>query len=446
MVLAKFDVEFDKNGNVYHPEQLNVLLEAASKATDVLFLSHGWNNNKQEAADLYAALTDNIEKCLQVAPPDKINGKTVVVAQIYWPSKKFEDAELIPGGGAASLDGGEHADSLRTVLTTLTMVPSRLGQLDEDPVRIAIVEQAKAAIPDLASATGQARFLSALRSIVDLSAASDDDGSTAFFTEDPHEIFERLEENVPALVLPVGDGGAANFEADGAASVSDLFDGVIAAARRLANYTTYCDMKQRAGLVGSTGVAKMVMLVRQKNPNIRIHLAGHSFGGRLVTAAASALPPDTPNVTLSLLQAAFSHNGFARDFDERKHDGAFLTVVRDRRVSGPIIITHTKNDQAVGIAYPLASRISRDPSASLGDQDDPYGGMGRNGAQHMKDLLATNPNTLGPSNTKYAFTPGKIFNLRADDAIANHSDVTNAKVANAVVQNMLSVYTCARQT
>ena len=41
-----------------------------------------------------------------------------------------------------------------------------------------------------------------------------------------------------------------------------------------------------------------------------------------------------------LLQAAFSHNGLAEKFDGT-NDGAFRTVLRDRRISGPLLITHT---------------------------------------------------------------------------------------------------------
>jgi len=49
-------------------------------------------------------------------------------------------------------------------------------------------------------------------------------------------------------------------------------------------------------------------------------------------------------------------------------------------VAGPILITHTANDKAVGIAYALASRISGQTGAALGDATDVFGGIGRNGA------------------------------------------------------------------
>ena len=46
-------------------------------------------------------------------------------------------------------------------------------------------------------------------------------------------------------------------------------------------------------------------------------------------------------------------------------------------------MTHTKNDKAVGVAYPLASRIAGDKTAAFGDENDKFGGLGRNGAQQM---------------------------------------------------------------
>ena len=70
------------------------------------------------------------------------------------------------------------------------------------------------------------------------------------------------------------------------------------------------------------GVAKLLQSIRLTKPTIRLHLVGHSFGGRLVTAAAHAFPADTPAVTITLLQAAYSHNGLAQKFDNA-HDGFF---------------------------------------------------------------------------------------------------------------------------
>jgi hypothetical protein len=108
----------------------------------------------------------------------------------------------------------------------------------------------------------------------------------------------------------------------------------------------------------------------------------------------------------------------------------------DRRLTGPIVITHTKNDVAVGIAYPLASKIARDAAAGLGDKDDPYGGMGRNGAQHTPEVADTE--TELRNSGAYVFTRGKVFNLLSDRFIKDHGDITGPQVVNALVHTMLT--------
>jgi pimeloyl-ACP methyl ester carboxylesterase len=190
-------------------------------------------------------------------------------------------------------------------------------------------------------------------------------------------------------------------------------------------------MKARAGDVGSKGVAPLLKACRQARAGLRLHLVGHSFGGRLVTAAAAGLPKNTPDVTVSLLQAAFSHNALAADYGKGKA-GFYRSVLGDARVSGPIIITHTKNDRAVGVAYPLASRIARQVAAALGDENDPYGGMGRNGAQHTTEA-AGHTAILGQKGAAYTFAPGTVNNLRADETIKDHGDVRSEAVAYAVL-------------
>jgi hypothetical protein len=88
------------------------------------------------------------------------------------------------------------------------------------------------------------------------------------------------------------------------------------------------------------------------------------------------------------------------------------------------------------VAYPLASRISRDVASALGDENDPYGGIGRNGAQHTPEAT---PGVLGDLGSAYAFEPGTVHNLRADRFIADHSAVTSPEVAYACGMAIISV-------
>jgi hypothetical protein len=443
MATPTFDIEFTKDGDIYQQPQIDALLAGLVPVTDLLVLSHGWNNDKADASELYEELLGNVDKLLdlrnQASIPvplqgfvDRLRNRNFAAVRVFWPSKKFTDVDLIPGGGATSAAAeAENAAAVNRILDRLKDDPQMLGGSDRNPAHVAAMESAKALVPQLATEDAKKEFVKLLRGVLDPSTKENDDASAGFFGVDAETLFENARTPVVAPAAPGGGaGGGSNVGNGGAAGLGDLLSGVQAAARRIANFATYYQMKSRAGTVGSNGVADLLHRVRAAKPAIRIHLVGHSFGGRVVTAAAHALPAATDLVTMSLLQAAFSHNGLSDGFGEHKEKGFFRALVDEKRISGPVIITHTKNDKAVGIAYPLASRIAGQNAAALGDQNDPYGGMGRNGAQNTKE--ADNQFTLGLPGTPYTFEKGKIHNI-SSDLIQDHGDVRRIEVAYAVL-------------
>lgn len=191
--------------------------------------------------------------------------------------------------------------------------------------------------------------------------------------------------------------------------------GLMAGLRGLANLPFYATMKQRAGEIGARGLAPFLEAFHRDHPETRIHLAGHSFGARLVTAAAQSAC--CPIESMTLLQAAFSQFAFAPR-------GAFRDVVTRRKVSGPILVTHTKHDLAVGAAYPVASFTLRQNAAVLGGKDDPYGGLGRNGAQGMPSGECAQL-VLGDLNLD---RPEPVINLDSNHVIRGHSDLGHPEV------------------
>lgn len=432
-----FEVQFSKQGNLFEPAERQALLDGAAPLDELFVVSHGWNNDTAEARTLYRALFANTRLALDRGRAPGLAGRRIGVAGVFWPSKKFADEDLIPGGGA-SLGGGIDDDTLA-------------GQLDGlkgtfDVPDDAALEQAKTLVPRLeADPAARRQFVDLVRSVLPAPADTDDDASDQFFELSGEAIFDLLEAPVlPGPLAGGGGGGIASFglaEAPapafglmgGVAGIGDFFGGIKAAARRLLNYATYYQMKERAGTVGSGGLNPLLSELRAAAPALRIHLIGHSFGGRLVTAAAMgrAGSESVAPASMTLLQAAFSHNGFAQGFD-RDRNGFFREVVSAGKVAGPIVITHTRNDTAVGIAYPIASRLSRQDASDLGDADDLFGGIGRNGALTRVTPEAVAGELLGRDGV-YAFTPGKLHNLQSDRFVADHSDVTGPEVANALL-------------
>jgi hypothetical protein len=419
------EAEFDKNGTLKSSGAL------PAGVTDLFVMSHGWNNDSDDARRLYRELFTNF---VAVARANDLPGRSFAIVGVIWPSKKFDELVAVagaPAGAEGAAGFGAADESSRKAIEAKL---ERMKELFTEPTQRQLLDEAKALIPDLEDkASARRTFVEKIRSLLDPSAANREDASDSFFKDGGDDLMGSLkvdEEDLDPEVagtggsasLPLGVGSTA-VASGGAAGLRDVLSGFKAAAMNVLNYTTYYEMKARAGAVGKNGVAK---LVDQFAPNVqRVHLVGHSFGGRVV--AATAANSTSNNIrTLVLLQTAFSHNGFSKTMN-----GFFRSVVDQKRIHGPILVTHTANDKAVGIAYPLASRINGDKAAAFGGKDDVFGGLGRNGAQQMQ-AGETMEGKLLAVGAGYAFQPGIFFNLEASDFIKSHGDVTGKEVANAV--------------
>ena len=438
MSIPMFEVQFDKDGNRVTPTQeqdiINALTAPGNAFTDVVVMSHGWNNDMDEARELYKNFFNSLEQVFPGAV-----GKTLAIG-VLWPSKRFADSDLIPGG-AASADSDPIADS--TLLARL----EDLKGLFDDPDAAQVLDQVKALVNGLHSDTSkQNQFVTLLAALVDKNSdpaqRTPDEGTTSISDRAKLTGGANLLRVFGQPILPtqkVGGGGAASMgglggnptlhapAAGGAAGLGDLFSGIKAGALRLINFTTYWVMKDRAGKIGRDSVNPMLDRIQKATPQtLRFHLVGHSFGGRLVTATV-----DGPNPlrlqTLLLLQAAYSHNGLAANFEPGK-SGFFHAVFDNQKVAGPIIITHSKHDSAVGLAYPLASRLNGDDAAGIGDASDRFGGMGANGAQHISTAEITLL-TIGGGTYDFKTSGKRVFNVNGDAIITSHGDVARPETA-----------------
>jgi hypothetical protein len=269
------------------------------------------------------------------------------------------------------------------------------------------------------------------------------DGAATFLALDGEELFHVLAKpTIPAtpIVHPTGSGGAASLGGIGgigglravtnvaqqqnAAGLGGFLDGVQGAALRILNFFTYYLMKDRAGKVGQSLAS---VLGGSSLGGRHLHLAGHSFGGRVVTSAAQKMPQPVDSMTL--MQAAYSHYGMAKDYDGKGHDGLFRSVITQNKVRGPIVVTKSVQDIAVGIAYAIASRIARQIAEAIGDANDPYGGIGRNGAQKTPEAANF---VMGNASTKYNLMAGVPNNIDGDLVITGHSDITRDEVTHLV--------------
>lgn len=419
---------FDKDGAALNKQEVKL----PDGTTDVIVASHGWNNTQEQAEELYTALFTNFA----AVASDQLQNKKIAIVGVIWPSKRFTDVvdaavtEQARGGGAAFGSNSTAADE--TIKAKLDVIATMFDKKAAKKITAAKNQIGKLE-SDLAA---RRKFVDELRSLLDDSAAHEEDNSALFFKLDGSVMLEKLKQPTPVVASGArGGGGAASIgtapitmPAGGAAGLGDIFSGIKAGAIRFLNYLAYYEMKKRAGTVGQNGVGQM--LDRLADNVQRIHLVGHSFGCRVVTAAAAASTTDKLQ-SMSLLQAAFSHNSFSKSMN-----GFFRSVVDNHRIKGPIVITYTSNDRAVGIAYPAASRLAGTVASAFGDANDKFGGLGRNGAQKMESgEVVQGVDQLLAVGGSYSWRAGHFHNLESSKYIVNpsggdaHTFVTGKEVA-----------------
>ena len=434
MRLPYTPVEFTKSGDPADRTQFDSAIRMIRGGTDVLMVAPGWNNDMPSAERLFTGLTDTIDVIMSGRPS---TGRSLTVVGLQWPSKQW---------GSDAADTAGHGAGLGDDVTDLI---SRIGMIVDDPATRQALQDL---VPKLETdGDAQARFLGGLRALLPPpDAVSDDDALPGdLITGTVPEVISAVQDAGADVASPLGTGTPSAGTADlppgfvpdplatGTAAAGFSFPKInpLRALREALNVTTFYTMKDRAGNVGARGVAALLDAVAAANTGARVHLAGHSFGARVVSSAAATT--NTALSSVSLLQGAYSHRGLAAaDPSAEMPQGAFRRALTSGALQGPMIVTHTHNDKAVGLAYAIAARLARQVAAGVGDAGDPYGGLGANGAVGTAEAVAGD---LGDQNTTYAFQAGRVHNLRADRFVGNHSDVTNPAVANAVLAAITTV-------
>ena len=412
------EIAFDDDGRPLDAQQAsrNVDEIAQSNLTDVFIFSHGWNNDRSDAREVYRRFFESARRVLEARPaPSSRPG----IVGVLWPSILFPDDVPEPdAGGPASFDSttgsGDPIAELEKVFPDKIDTLQELGRLLRD--RPEDIEELR-------------RFQTLLRDLAPASSTDEGSAERGVLTEDTEEVFEAL-----STLAPPEDRAAA-------AGLMDRFATLWTGAKEALRVTSYWMMKERAGHVGERGVGPFVASLHAAAPALRVHLIGHSFGARLVSFALKGLPgsfvgPASPVKSLTLLQGAFSHFAFA---EKLPHDETRSGGLRSMagRVDGPIVVTHSRHDLAVCERYPQASLLSRDDAAALDAVRYRFGAMGGDGAQ----AVTAAERRFGAIGEAYAFEKGKFVNLNGDDLITRgqppsgaHSDIFYEEIAWAVLQ------------
>ncbi|HKH49852.1 MAG TPA: hypothetical protein VKM72_34800 [Thermoanaerobaculia bacterium] len=440
-----FRLKFDASGKLQEAQTFEELKQRANAAgaTDAVLIAHGFRNDENDATGLYTRFLETFRQNLsrpELQP--SLGSRKFIVAGIYWPSKAFKEASGGDEGSVQGLDDGETVqkelvrEQLEELQADEDLSPEQRESLDRaiqlldevkgsDEAQDELVDNVLSVLDgadidateglDEIRAKPGSELLAALRSPIILSTAADeeDDGGIA---------------GVGAVFVPDEDGATQG--------VGSFFGSIFGRIGQFLNLTTWYQMKNRSGIVGAKGVAQAVRDLKASRPGLKIHLVGHSLGGRLMAACVKSLAtPKLQPDSVTLLQAAFSHYGFSPDNGHGKA-GFFRAVMQDQVVRGPLVATFSKLDTVVGKVYAVASRLAGDNTEAVGDANDPFGGIGRNGSQKTEEAVKDFLHEVGQP---YNFTTARVTNLDGSaNLITSHGDVTNPRVtyafASAVAQ------------
>ena len=438
-------LEFDGDGN---PKGTGISELAAfvkqQAVTDVIFICHGFRNDENEARAIYGGFLKTLATNLKHASiKAKFDGRKFAVGGVLWPSMVFPEPDDSQQGKAQSTAATpEHAKRLEALKPGL----SAAGKKRVD----AMVQLLPKAESDPNAQLALVKHLMALAE--SLPAEASNEFKAALKKAEPEAVRSALVASDELVVTkPSGKGGAGGIPTLDAGPgnggrAQSFLGNVFGFVPKFLNLTTFLFMFHRCGDIGLVGIHKAVRDVRAQSPKVRVHLVGHSLGGRAVTACAKGLTTGKAARvdTMLLLQAAFSHFGLSPAGTSPqgvKHPrGFFRDVVEQQAVRGPILATHSQFDTVVGFAYTAMAAASLNNARAFGDESSAFGGIGRNGVQDAPEVVQLELKAPGQA---YAFDATKITNLNGSGQpgkplIANHGDVMNSSVTWAFASALAS--------
>lgn len=425
-VTPYWELTFDADGDVDGPERDRLLAQVTDHGVrDLIVFAHGWNNDRSGATALYRSFFAPIPA---LAPKARIGYVGVI-----WPSMRFCDEpipdfprsvaaeEAVPG---PALDKDTRRALVAAFPGRATVLDQLARMLDEQP----------------AGDQGLAEFGRLARLLTEPSADGPrpvgvadtaEEGEPAVLGGDPAALCAEFAQALAGLDSPGSPGGTEQF------GLPNPWEG----AKELLRQLTYCAMKRRAGTVGEHGLGPVIGRLAGAAAGVRVHLVGHSFGGRLVSFALRGLPDGVRTVkSVTLLQGAFSHYAFAARLPQHP-DTAGALEDRQHRIDGPLVCCYSRFDSALGTLYPLASRMSDDDRSVAGLDlgrmlGARWGAMGHDGVQAVPgtagiDLAAALRGHLPASGCVNVDTAAVV--RRGGPPAGAHSDIVHPELARVVL-------------
>jgi hypothetical protein len=409
-------IPFDKKGRCEGPATRTHLVDAVRTGafTDLFLFSHGWNNDWTVATKRYEHFITGFIDMRKARGLNMPDGYRPLLVGIFWPSTALVFGEDEEGPQIAAGDPDATDRAVAAERDTIREIASQLP--DRDVERFYELTQ-KDALTD-----AEARELAAI--VHPLYAAADNEVRDEP-APTPDEIVAVWRANTPQPdddLTAIGTVGDATAEPQ-IAGITDVLKKLD--PRQIVRTLTVRQMKDRAGTVGANGVGPLLRDLLAARENMRAHMIGHSYGGKVVLSAICAggdLPRKVRSVLL--LQPAVSHLCFADQVPGTNRSGGYRKALD--RVEQPIFSTFSANDVPLTKLFHFALRraddLGEERIAAGSEPPSLYAALGGFGPRRAGERLVDIMNV----NQPYQLTGGtRIYGIRGTRTIAGHGDISN---------------------
>jgi len=405
-------LRFDSSGRNTSPRTTDHLIEElrAGSFTEIYFFSHGWYNTFADALSLYKQYFGGYVALRAERGLGSESFRPVFIGT-HWPSitmvlpwergpkiaaaalQQEDDDEQMRKTIGLSLDAAHAADFYRlTERESLTNEEAQQLARILQPLYTSVADGSTVA-PDIDEIVGAWRDLEA-------SAVQ------------PEPDYAAL----PQKIRPTTSGSP-----EAAVSFAEVLD-----PRNAVRVTTVLMMKDRAGVVGTLGVAHVLERILKccERP---IHLIGHSYGCRVMLTAVS-VPQGLPHKvdSILLLQPAVNRYCFAVLIPDIGVKGGFEPALH--RVNRPIFSTFSRNDAPLRYLFQFAARRMKDLGELRSAAGEPsiyaalggYGPAGMIPAEHQTVPIKE----VGDPYTRDEKV--RVLALDGSGKITGHGDVRNS--------------------
>jgi hypothetical protein len=430
-------LRFDKHGACTSPATRTLLLDklASGAHSDVILFSHGWNNDFDDAAAMYARFLRAFETLAASHPLSRAGvGFAPVFIGVVWPSiwLSFDSGPQIAATAAATAEAVEDNAAAQALADRVAAT----GELQAVERLYALL-----ALPRLDEA--QARELAVLAAPAFGTVADDETGTARSTSADELlamlRAMQQAEAGTAAPPRPIDDWGEAAPAADRAAELQTAGLLSFLDPRQALRLFSVYQMKDRAGVVGAHGVASLLRDVIAAAVSARVHAVGHSYGCKVILSAVCAPPPlPRPLNSLLLLQPAVSHLCFADLIPRSGKPGGYRRALE--RVQAPILSTYSDDDFPLHRTFHLALRrdsdlgdqdigIAADTDTTAGKPPSNYAALGGYGPRRAGQRLVDPMPAAAAPYPAFGAAEAVIGLDGSQGLIGSHGDITNAATA-----------------